>query len=72
MLDYGDAIYANLSLLKKLDSIYHAAIQLVMNESSSNLYKLVGPPCTKREKFIAKALFRQIANLNLLSFIILL
>ncbi len=36
VLNYGDVVYmhANLSLLKKLDSIYHAAIRFVTNTSS--------------------------------------
>lgn len=48
VLDYGNVIYmhANLSLLKKLDCTYHAAIQFVTNTSSRTyhctLYELVG------------------------------
>ncbi len=82
MLDYGDMVYmhANLSLLKKLDSIYHAAIRFVTNISSHShhciLYKMVGwSSLYQRRKmhillFTAKALLGKLPTYicNLLSY----
>ncbi len=82
MLDYGDVVYmhANLSLLKKLDSIFHAAIRFVTNTSSRShhciLYKMVGwSSLYQRRKmhmllFIAKALLGKLPTYicNLLSY----
>ena len=73
VLDYGDVVcmHENLSLLKKLDCIYHASIQFLMNASSLLTVLctnwLVGVPKEKNAyaAVYCQGIIRQTANLYL-------